>query len=177
MVEAYAEGNATLFGLNAPNALPALEANSELFSHVAILCSDWPHSNLTLADVQLRNRLVQTIAPLTGGKSVPSFVQIHCLGWPADVRNPPHHVSIPAWGVNLPTIMLVSSFFDPASSPVWAAQVQADIGEDRAVLVTRNHTGHVQYGQTDGRGGATSTAIENYLLKLEVPQNGQVYQS
>jgi hypothetical protein len=71
----------------------------------------------------------------------------------------------------------VSNLYDPSTPTTWDVQVQQEIGLDRAVIIGRNQAGHTAYLETPAYHGPTVAAINQYLLTLEVPEQGTIYES
>ncbi|KAI1322444.1 hypothetical protein F5Y16DRAFT_404459 [Xylariaceae sp. FL0255] len=92
-------------------------ANAPTFSHDAMDCQDWPFWDLTVADMQLGERITGQVAPLLKRPTAPTYTQIRCLGWPKP-RHEPHAVRV-AKTERLPKVLIISSFNDPLVAPVW----------------------------------------------------------
>jgi hypothetical protein len=69
--------------------------------------------------------------------------------------------------------LLVNAFYDPETSYAWAVNLQRQFGDDNAVLLSRNGSGHTSYFKS----GAVSDAIDDYLIHLKVPERGAVMNS
>ena len=74
--------------------------------------------------------------PLMAGLSAIYGFQDQCIGWPKPERNRPHKVDIPRTS-KLPTILMVNTMYDPATSYDMAANVRDEIGGDRVSFITR----------------------------------------
>jgi hypothetical protein len=104
----------------------------------------------------------------------PSLGFVHqCIGWPAPKRNPPHRISIP--NTLAPKVLITTNIYDPSCTPAWGVQLQQDIGVDRAVLIQRNKAGHTIYFIDSAYDGSTVAAMNKYLLTLETPEQGTIY--
>ncbi|KAI1781483.1 alpha/beta-hydrolase [Hypoxylon cercidicola] len=167
LAEAYA-GNATLLSQQQPLATGDAYEDSYLFAGTAIACQDWTHASSSLVDVLEKATLGASFSPLTGGACQSYKIQTSCIGWPAPLSNPPRPVSYAG-----PTrILQAQSTLDPSTSYAWALGLHAELGgDDRAVLLTRNGTGHTSYL----RGGETTDALNAYLLDLTLPEPGTVF--
>ena len=110
--------------------------NSYPYDNIAAACQIYAHSDISAIDVQLKTMLAESLTPLLKGMSAIYYFQHQCIGWPAPVRNPPHRVEIP-YSEKLPHILLVTSVYDPASAWSMGIDVRDEIGQGRAVLVTR----------------------------------------
>jgi hypothetical protein len=144
-----------------------VEANSALFSGLAVLCLDWPHESVTVADVKYWAQLTQNLAPHTRGRVQSWSILTRCIGWPAPEVNPPMLVDV----VTETPILLVQSLHDPECSYTWAVGVQAQIPS--SVLLTRDGDGHTSYFL----GGATAKAIDAYLVNGTLPAPNTVLDS
>lgn len=67
-------------------------------------------------------------------------------------------------------ILMVTSFYNPSTSYAWAVNLQRQSGDENAVLLSRNGSGHTSSFQT----GAVRDAIDDYLVHLKVPEPGTV---
>jgi hypothetical protein len=116
--------------------------------------------------------LGKTGSPHTRGAGEFWTLNAQCQSWHVPPRNPPHEIMTFKNGANkLATpILLVNAFYDPETSYAWAANTQREIGDDNAVLLSRNGSGHMSYFQP----GAVSDAIDDYLIDLKVPEPGTV---
>ncbi|XXG94237.1 hypothetical protein Hte_000491 [Hypoxylon texense] len=158
------------------NANRSAYENSTPFAAIAIACQDWAHPDSTAEDIRLKEVLAGSQTPLMKGLSNAYQFQLGCIGWPANVRNPPHPISIPRTG-KLPKILITEAVYDPATPYTWGMQLREEIGKDRAVLVTKSGAGHPSYTQPDAPGGKTKTAIEQYILNLTLPEDGVIFDS
>ncbi|KAI2471110.1 alpha/beta-hydrolase [Annulohypoxylon bovei var. microspora] len=163
--------------LSFPSAIRNAYNNSAAYSNLAIVCQDWYHNDQSAVDIKLKHTLALTQTPLMMGFS-PTYrlFQVNCIGWPAPTRNPPHRISIPRTP-KLPTILMVDSLRDPATSLAWGTQLREEIGRDRTVMIAKNMTGHAVYEQPDTVGGEIAAAMEQYLVKLALPEDGKIFQS
>ncbi|KAI1087980.1 alpha/beta-hydrolase [Rostrohypoxylon terebratum] len=169
--------NAFASHMSLPSDTNTAYNNSQSYSNTAIVCQDWHHNDQSALDIQLKYTLVQTHAPLMMGFS-PTYreFELNCIGWPTPTRNPPHKISIPRTP-NMPTILMVESLRDPATALAWGMQLREEIGRDRAVIISKNMTGHSVYEQPGTVGGEIAAAMEKYLLTLALPEDGKIYQS
>ena len=158
-------GNATLL-----SDLLATSDSDPSFPSLAVGCLDWLHSSTDVSDLMYKQQMAANVAPTTKGASQSYLYQTACLGWPADVVNPPHTLD-PAAMAKAPPILMVNALHDPATSYVWAEGVRAQIPS--AVLVTRNGSGHTSYAL----GGSTTAAIDAYLVNGTLPAPNTVLDS
>ncbi|XXH01478.1 hypothetical protein Hte_007838 [Hypoxylon texense] len=165
------------FSLTFPSETRSAYNNSGAFSNLAIVCQDWYHNDRSAEDIKIKKILAETQTPLMMGFS-PAYrlFQINCIGWPNATRNPPHKISIPRTN-KMPTVLMVDSMYDPATSPAWGAQLRTEIGQDRTVMIFKNMTGHAVYEQPGTVGGEIAAVMEQYLVRLALPEEGKIFQS
>ena len=145
---------------------------SQEYSDIAITCQDFPHASSTTYMTWLQ-QIAEHDTPHLDGMS-PALGFLHqCVGWPEPERNPPHRISIP--DTLVPKILIVTNIYDPACTPAWDVQLQQEIGVDRAVLVLREKAGHTIYFESAAYDGPTVAAMNKYLLTLETPAQGTIY--
>jgi pimeloyl-ACP methyl ester carboxylesterase len=152
------QGDATAFAtsLVSPSAVSAL----------AIGCLDWTSSR-TFSESLQKQTMGETYTPLTRGASQSYQVQHQCIGWPADVVNPPKKLDIKTDT----TILLVNSEADPETGYPWAIGMLEEI--ENAVLVTRSGAGHTSIVL----GGETAEVIVEYLVTGQAPEEGLILPS
>lgn len=166
-----------VFPIASPSETKTAYNNSGAFSNLAIVCQDWYHNDQSAEDIKVKEILAASQTPLLMGFSAAyRLFQINCVGWSDNTRNPPHEISIPRTD-NMPTVLLVNSLRDPATSPVWGAQLRTEIGKDRTVTIMRNMTGHAVYEQPGTVGGEIAAVMEQYLINLVLPEEGKIFQS
>jgi TAP-like protein len=85
-----------------------------------------------------------------------------CLGWPAEVSNPQHELSIDG----VPTILIVKGKYDVATPAAWNLAVADQI--DNSVLLEYDGIGHGQYYRND----CVREKVDRYLTTLETPPPG-----
>nr|OQO26560.1 hypothetical protein B0A51_06603 [Rachicladosporium sp. CCFEE 5018] len=138
--------------------LPPTATTNDLFSYVSIICADWPFAEPNESYTQYLNRFW--------------FLHTACQSWPVPPRNPPHEITTfknPSNQLKTP-ILMVNALHDPETSYAWAVNLQRQFGDANAVLLTRNGSGHTSYTQP----GKVSDAIDEYLVRLKVPEGGTV---
>lgn len=86
-----------------------------------------------------------------------------CSGWPAAVPNPQHPTEIDR---RVPTVLLMNSLHDPATSHAWARSVARQIGD--SVLLTYDGSGHGVMNRTD----CTRAVFTAYVLDGTTPRPG-----
>lgn len=158
-------GNATLF-----TAAVVTSDTDASFPNLAIGCLDWAHNATSMSDLRYKQQLAEYIAPLTKGASQSYLYQSACIGWPAQVINPPRLLDQVAMN-RAPPILMVNAYHDPETSYVWAEGLHAQIPS--SVMLTRNGSGHTSYAL----GGATTAAIDAYLVNGTLPLPNTVLNS
>jgi pimeloyl-ACP methyl ester carboxylesterase len=157
-------GDASLF------ATPIVTSSEHpFFSALAIGAQEWTQSSKTFADFVLKEQLIQTLAPHTRGISQTWSLLTKGMNWPAPVTNPQHTLNDRI--KNVPTILLVNSLWDPATSADWANSVKVQI--PNSVLILRNGGGHTSYNTFK----KTSAAMDNFLVNGVIPPQGTTYES
>jgi pimeloyl-ACP methyl ester carboxylesterase len=156
------EGNATL--LSAPLAS---EEDPSLYAGITIGCQDWSSVASSFADLQAKMRIGEVFAPLNKGASQSWTLQASCVGWPAPLTNPPTKLKVQTQE----PILMVNAIRDPSTSYTWAVGMLEEIKNN--VLLTRNGDGHTSWGL----GGATTDAINHFLITKELPSPGSVLNS
>ena len=160
------EGNATL--LSTPLALPGqTEANSALFSWLAVGCVDWLHSSNTFSDILYKEQLTTSIAPHTQGASQSWSYQSGCIGWPVPVKNPQRWLNVQ----DTAPILMVNALYDPETSYEWAVGLQEQIPS--SVLLTRRGDGHTSYFL----GGEAAGMMDAFLVNGTLPAPNTVVES
>jgi pimeloyl-ACP methyl ester carboxylesterase len=84
-----------------------------------------------------------------------------CSAWPAATPNPQHRTN-----AHVPPVLLMNSLHDPATSHVWAQDVNRQI--DRSVLLTYDGWGHGVSNRTD----CTKAVFTDYVLHGRTPRPG-----
>jgi pimeloyl-ACP methyl ester carboxylesterase len=148
--------------------IPVIYLESSRYGAVAVGCQDWAPALSSFEDFQAKMRIAQTYTPLTQGASQSWTMQASCVGWPAPVTNPPARLNIDT-GAN--PILLVSATIDPSTSYVWGVGMLEEIRSN--VFLTRKGEGHTSWAL----GGATTKAINRFLLTKELPAVGTVLDS
>ncbi|KAI1213331.1 alpha/beta-hydrolase [Annulohypoxylon truncatum] len=162
-------GNATLMSEANPLAVGDPYTDSSLFAGTAIACQDWDHAAASLADVLAKGTLGANFSPLTRGACQSYKIQTSCIGWPAPLTNPPKKIVYKG----ATKILQAQSTFDPSTSYAWGLGLHAELGDDKSVLIVRNGTGHTSYLSD----GATTAAMNAYLVNLTMPEPGTVFDS
>lgn len=96
--------------------------------------------------------------------------------WPLSTRSPAHRIDIPR-DSELPTVLMLSNLYDPATPAAMSHQLHEEFGWDRSILTQTVRGGHTIYFEPDAYEGETVAAINRYLLDLELPQQGTVFYS
>ncbi|OQV07199.1 hypothetical protein CLAIMM_11665 [Cladophialophora immunda] len=137
------------------------------FSQLAIACQDWYHSS-TWAEWVNRDNLLRSASPRLQGVTWTVFIQAMCQSWASPLANPPKPLNVTHTGVSNP-ILLVNAFWDPQTPYSMAVNMQRGIQD--SVLLSRKGDGHSSYSEH----GATSRAMDDYLINLKLPAVGTVY--
>ncbi|GAA4834749.1 alpha/beta hydrolase [Saccharopolyspora rosea] len=135
-------------------AAPALAQNS----YQAIWCEDWNWQVRDFAELRSWRDRAAEVAPHT--RLSPFFSDVTaCLGWPAEVRNPQHRLSISG----TPPILVVTGKYDVATPNAWNRAVAEQI--PHSVLLEHDGIGHGQYYRND----CVTGRVEDYLTTLRTP--------
>ncbi|MEV0703457.1 alpha/beta hydrolase [Saccharopolyspora sp. NPDC050389] len=127
-------------------------------SYQAIWCDDWSWKVRDFAELESYRAQAEKVAPHT--KISPFWSDVtSCLGWPAEVSNPQHELSING----APPILVVKARYDVATPNAWNLTVADQI--DNSVLLNYDGIGHGQYYHSP----CVNQHIENYLTTLETP--------
>ncbi|MCI2419036.1 alpha/beta hydrolase [Saccharopolyspora sp. K220] len=153
-LKALAEGNPAVTA----QAAPAELAEN---SYQAIWCDDWSWKVRDFAELQRYREKAEHVAPHTKLSAFWSDVT-SCLGWPAEVSNPQHELSING----APPILIVKGQYDVATPAAWNFAVAEQI--DNSVLLSYDGIGHGQYYRSD----CVSEQVDRYLTTLETPAPG-----
>lgn len=160
-----AQGNATLL------STPLITTPSDSsFSFLGIICKDWAPSSKSYVDLALKRQMTSILSPHTKGNTEFYEAQSSCIEWASPPTNT-RHVLEPSKVAQLPSILLVNSFWDPSTSIAWANTLRLQIPS--SVLILRNGSGHTSY-QTFGE---TSAAMDAFLLTGELPPQGTTFNS
>lgn len=159
-----AAGNATL--LSAPLKT---QSTSSDFSFLAIACLEWAPSSKNYVELALKRQMTGVISPHTRGSGEIWSMQSKCIGWAAQPR--PKRALNPQNLAKLPNILLVTSYWDPSTSIVWANGLRLQI--PNSVLILRKGSGHTTYFTF----GETSKAIDKFLMMGQLPKQGMTYDS
>jgi hypothetical protein len=89
------------------------------------------------------------------------------VGWPAPLTNPPMKLNVKTQD----PILMVNAIRDPSTSYTWAVGMLEEVKNN--VLLTRNGDGHTSWGL----GGATTNAINHFLITKELPAANTVLDS
>lgn len=148
----------------------AYEQKKGQYAGLTIGCQDWSTSasSSSFEDFQAKIRLGEVFAPLNKGASQSWTMQASCVGWPAP-RNPPQKLKIQTQA----PILLVNALRDPSTSYTWVVGMLEEIETENSVLLTRNREGHCSWKFN----GATTVAINHFLMTAELPAPGTVLDS
>ena len=155
---------------------PFASDTSFIYSYTAIICVDWSFgANTSFAQYRNTIETGKALSPHTLGAGEFWNLAARCQHWPVPTRNPPHQIATyqnSSYKLKTP-ILLVNAFYDPETNYAWAVNLQSEFGNDNAVLLSRNGSGHTSYFQP----GAVSDAIDNYFIHLQVPEPGTVLEN
>ena len=162
-------GDASAFStqLATSNTSTPLES---IFPFIAISCQDKNHFHSSFAEIRAKQIAVQAVAPHTRGVSEDWDAQTRCIGWPSSLRNPQRRLDS-AKMAKAPPILLVNSFWDPATSITGSVDLRMQM--PNAVSVFRNGSGHTSYY---GFGDAHD-AMDYFLITGKLPKDGTIYNS
>ncbi|RFU26835.1 hypothetical protein B7463_g9506, partial [Scytalidium lignicola] len=160
LVQEALNGNAT--GLSASWYTGSSHSD---FSQNAIFCQDWLHSNTWTEFVNTDN-LLRSVSPHLQGVTWFAFMEVMCQNWPSPITNPQRPINIT--GTSAP-ILLVNAIYDPQSPYAMAVTLQRGI--EGSVLLSRDGDGHSSYSEH----GQTQKAVDDYLINLNLPAMGTVY--
>jgi pimeloyl-ACP methyl ester carboxylesterase len=82
---------------------------------IAYACQEWRHDFKSLADLNYKAQMLKIMTPHTRGVSALLLWQTACIGWNATLSNP-HRRLEAAKLETTPTMLMVNSLWDPASS-------------------------------------------------------------
>ena len=146
-----------------PAATSGTTATEELGgnSYQAIWCEDWKWRVDGYRELRALRDQAAALAPHT--KLSPFWNDIAtCLGWPAQVSNPQHRLSIS----NAPKILIMTSSADVGAPHAWNVAVSQQIGN--SVLLTYDGVGHGQYTLSS----CARANVDRYLIDLVPPAPG-----
>nr|QEO75067.1 hypothetical protein [uncultured bacterium] len=130
----------------------------------AVFCEDW---NIRPPNFTELNRLMEIerrVSPRMRGSQIGHTAITTCLGWPSDVNNPQHRLSV----TKAPKILLLQGLHDPAASHMWGVNVQTQMSSNTSSLLTYEGNGFGVYTRSTCTRGKT----DGYLLNLVVPAHG-----
>lgn len=73
--------------------------------------------------------------------------------------------------------VMIGNQYDPATPMPEAVLLREQIGKSRAMYFPRTAAGHTVYFQPDALRGEAWTAMNRYLLNVELPVEGTVFHS
>ncbi|MET8763862.1 alpha/beta hydrolase [Lentzea sp. NPDC004782] len=130
-------------------------------SYQAIWCEDWKWRVDGYRELRALREQAAALAPHT--KLSPFWNDVAtCLGWPAEVTNPQHRLSIS----NAPKILIMTSAADVAAPHAWNVAVSQQISN--SVLLTYDGVGHGQYTLSS----CARAHVDRYLTDLVTPAPG-----
>lgn len=178
--------------------VPGAESRYNLSSHwgkTAVSCCDRWYPDSSWQDWQYKKIIGQTETPLMQGISPAANFAQKCAGLTPPTRNPPHPIHVPECE-GFPTIcrlseshnpaesadvsrhaVMVGNEYDSATPMANAVLLREQIGKHRARYYPRKGAGHTVYFQPDAQHGEAWNAMNRYLLELELPDEGTVFQS
>ena len=130
-------------------------------SYQAIWCDDWKWNVGDFAELRRYREQAEAAGPHT--KLSPFWSDVTaCLGWPAEVSNPQHRLSIQG----APPVLIVKGRHDVATPHAWNLAVADQI--ENSVLLDYDGIGHGQYNRSD----CVSDRVNDYLVMLRTPAPG-----
>ncbi|KAI4214634.1 MAG: hypothetical protein LQ351_002707 [Letrouitia transgressa] len=157
------EGDATAF------ATPLATSNNYAgMSHIAIACQDWNRDDGRWETQLNKRHALEALAARGIGFGDPSLTSIGCQRWPVPVTNPQTPINITSLSAS---VLMVHAMWDPALNYEMAVSMRQKIAGSH--LLTRRGDGRGSYPLH----GETSRAMERFLVSLEVPKVGTVYDS
>ncbi|KAG9235189.1 hypothetical protein BJ875DRAFT_483477 [Amylocarpus encephaloides] len=159
------KGNATL--LSRPIITTPTSSD---FSFLGVACFDCKATSISHIDLLLKRQMTSTLSPHTLGATQTYQAQAQCTGWAAPATNTNHALK-PKKIAQLPELLLVNSLWDPSTSIVWANLLREQLLSARLVL--RKGAGHTSYFAA----GETSRAMDGFLLRGELPEQGTTFKS
>lgn len=166
---AFDKGNGSAFIGGATTANSSSLENL-IYSELIIICSDRARRRMTWKDYLNVYQITELIAPHTRGGGIAQQFASICTGWPIESSNPPHDLD-PKQMNKLPPVLLVNAFYDPATASPWGLFMRQQIPTGHTIY--RNGGGHTSWPQN----GATTNAINAYLVNGTLPAEGTVYPS
>lgn len=135
------------------------------YSFLSSGCLNWTRkASSTLPEILAQQTMAKEYAPLTQGASQMWQLQHACLGWPAEIQDPPKKLNVKT----NTTILLTQSISDPSTGFPRALGVLEEI--KNKVLVIKNGDGHTSLPL----GGKTAATIVEYLITGHAPEPGLV---
>ncbi|MEO3871160.1 alpha/beta hydrolase [Nonomuraea sp. B12E4] len=125
-----------------------------------VFCQDYLLPIRDYRDYAQHLRRAAAIAPDMLISPLAHSITAACLGTPAPIANPQHHLRV----AGTPTLLLGNALHDPATPYSWAVGTARQIGRE-ARLLTYEGGGHGIYG----RGECPTAAFDAYLTSLAVP--------
>lgn len=140
------------------------------YGELVIQCSDRRQRQLSFADFRNLYTLMAAIAPISQGHGIQGRVNGVCSGWPLVASNPPPPVDLKQMR-QLPPVMLVNAFFDPATPSSLGIGLRPQM--PTAFSVYRNGGGHTSFPHQ----GETAMAVARFLINGTIPADGTVYET
>lgn len=140
------------------------ETNS-LEAFTAINCIDYPQEDVDLESMRKQAEKLEEKAPTLG--KFQGYGDVGCAGWPVKSQS----LKGPVLAKGADPIVVIGTTGDPATPYHWAESLAKQL--ESGVLVTLEGEGHTAYGSGNA---CVNTAVDNYFVLGEVPQNGLVCQ-
>ncbi|KAJ9602052.1 hypothetical protein H2200_013412 [Cladophialophora chaetospira] len=161
---AFDTGNASYF----TDPVATMKSSSidwVIYSQYIVFCSDRDTRQLKFEDLRTIYTLTSVLAPHTLGYSLAQQTVLA-----REVHESPHNLD-PHRMSQLPPIMLVNAFYDPATLSPWGLDMRSQI--PTAFSIYRNGGGHTSWSF----GGDTNKVINAFLVNGTIPADGTIYQS
>ncbi|MEC3979322.1 alpha/beta hydrolase [Amycolatopsis sp. H20-H5] len=129
----------------------------------AVFCQDWSLPVRSFAELDVyRKAIERTVAPDMKRSPLGWTATTGCIGWPGQVRNPPHPLSVHG----APPVLMLNSRYDPATPYEWARTASRQSG---AVLLSYDGWGHGAYFKNSD---CVIQATDDYLITGKTPRRG-----
>jgi pimeloyl-ACP methyl ester carboxylesterase len=134
-------------------------------SYYGVNCTDKPFLRIPQLFPHVADRWERE-SPTFGRQQAASDL-LTCASWP--VRQPERYAG--PWNRKTPNpVIVVGNYYDPATQYQFAQRMAKQLGNSR--LLSVDAFGHCILGDSTG----VDTAVTKYLINLEAPANGQVFQ-
>ncbi|MEC3981610.1 alpha/beta hydrolase [Amycolatopsis sp. H20-H5] len=157
-----ANGLASLRDPAAARAASAPAEDTVPSAFLSVFCADWRVPVHSFAELDGYRRAQQSVAPDMKLSQLAWSAVTGCAGWPGELRDPPHRLSIH----NGPPLLMLGGRYDPATPYAWSEAAAAQSG---AVLLTYDGSGHEAYFK---HSDCVVKATDDYLITGRTPPRG-----